>query len=187
MLEFDSVEEYARAFAKGKAPAILTGAMAAEVFNLAAATINNRVKRGMLEGVRISGTNYVSLSSLNEVLAEDDNAMRIVRAYLEQQARQGNMPVNYAPAMELIGLDHKLSADRMRFGYLLGRISRQTYDAHGLLLSVMVQKKGTTMPSDQGFFGLVDDLGLEYKNTPEGKQAFVAAEMKKLQKHLRKR
>ncbi len=106
-----------------------------------------------------------------------------VENFLIDLARQGVTRVFYEPPMRLVGLDHRMSADRRVIGQILGKVSERSVarpETKGLMLSVLVHKKGAgeTLPS-QGFFDLAHQFQLMGAETPE---RFVAKQTKRLLK-----
>lgn len=173
-----TTEEYMRAFAKNRSLAIITVSMAADLFDIGSSAVTARIKRNALEGIKISGTVYVLAASVMEAIEDTDKKVSIVKAYLEAQVRSGITSVEYTPTMALIGLDPKRSSDRAKISQILGRVSEETYKADGILLTVIVHQKNTTMPTEGGFFGLLRKLEIEWDDNEQ----FVAAETKRVVK-----
>lgn len=179
-MEYAEVEGYVRAYAKDRGLAVVPVSMAAELFDMSSAGVLGRIKSGVLKEVRISGTRYVTMASILEVIEEDDREIKTVKTYLEQQARKGVSSVEYAPVMELLGLTTKLSAHRNKIGRILGRVSRLSYEEGKGMLSVIVHVKGTGLPSMNGFFGLVEALEEDWEDQYESQEDFVEAETKRV-------
>ncbi|ABL70355.1 hypothetical protein [Paracoccus denitrificans] len=185
-MEFESVEAYVRAYSKDRSLAVMPVPMAADLFGITGAGIVSRVRNGVLGEIRISGTRYVTMGSVLDAISKTDREVEIVKAYLEQQARHGVVSVEYAPVMELLGLSSKLSADRTKIGWILGEVSRRSYREKGVLLSVVVHRKNTSMPSENGFFGLVNALIEDWEDHYNDRESFVEAETKRVLKAYRK-
>lgn len=185
-MNFDEAEAYVRAYAKDRSLAVMPVPLAAELFGITNAGIVTRVRNGVLEEIRVSGTRYVTMASVLDAVSKSDREIEIVKAYLEQQARSGVTSVEYAPVMGLLGLSSKLSADRTKIGWILGAVSRRSYQERGVLLSVIVHRKDTGMPSENGFFGLVNNLIEDWEDRYEDRDSFVEAETKRVLKAYKK-
>jgi hypothetical protein len=190
-MKYEEVEVYIRAVADDPSLALIPIPMAAELFGITGAGIAARVKSGTLRGIKVGGSRYVILDSVVATLKKSDEEVAIVRRFLEDHARQGISSVEYAPVMDLLGLSSTLSADRTRIGWILGAVSRQTFHDGKGLLSVIVHRKGTKMPSENGFFGLVDGLVADgaiddWEKKYNSREDFVAAETRRVIKAYRK-
>ncbi|RWR09735.1 hypothetical protein [Paenirhodobacter populi] len=185
-MEFISVNEYVRAFSRDRSLAIMPVPMAADLFGITSAGIVSRVRAGVLGEVKISGTRYITMGSVLETVEKFDKDVEIVKSYLEKQARNGVASVEYSPVMELLGLSSKLSADRTKIGWILGEVSRQSYREKRVLLSAIVHRKNTGMPSENGFFILVDALIEDWEKHYDSRESFVEDEIKRVLKAYRK-
>jgi hypothetical protein len=190
-VEYNKVEDYIRAVADNPSLALMPIPMAAEFFGISRQGIAARVRSGSLRGIKISGVRYITLESVVSSLKKHDDEVEAVRRFLEDRVRQGVSSVEYAPVMGLLGLSPALSADRMKIGRILGSVSRQTFNEGKGLLSVIVHKKNSRMPSENGFFSLVESLIQEGAigdwrakyNSPED---FVVHETRRVLKAFRK-
>ena len=190
-MEYEEVEDYIRAVAGDPSLALIPIPMAAELFGITGAGIAARVKSGTLRGIKVGGSRYIILDSVVATLKKFDEEVSKVRVYLEDHAQKGVSSVEYGPVMGLLGLSSTLSADRTKIGWILGAVSRQTFDDGKGLLSVIVHRKGTKMPSENGFFGLVDSLveyGLidDWEKKYNSREDFVAAETRRVIKAYKK-
>lgn len=190
-MEYEEVQDYIRAVAKDPSLSLIPIPMAAELFGITGAGIAARVKSGTLRGIKVSGSRYILLESVVSTLKKSDEEVATVRRFLEDQARQGLSSVEYAPVMGLLGLSSTLSADRTKIGWILGAVSRQTFTDGKGLLSVIVHRKGTRMPSENGFFSLVDSLVEEgaiddWEAKYNSREDFVAAETRRVLKAYKK-
>jgi hypothetical protein len=184
-MEFSEVEDYIRAVTADPSLALIPIPMAAELFGITGAGIAARVKTGALHGVKVGGSRYILLQSVVATLKQSDEDVATVKRFLEDCARRGISSIEYAPVMGLLGLSTNLSADRTKIGGILGAVSRQTFRDGKGLLSVIVHRKGTRMPSENGFFGLVDELVEEgemkdWKTKYRSQEDFVAAETRRV-------
>lgn len=190
-MEYEEVEDYIRAVANDSSLALIPIPMAAELFRITGAGIAARVKSGTLRGIKVSGSRYILLESVASTLKKSASEVATVRRFLEDQARHGVSSVEYAPVMGLLGLSSTLSADRTKIGWILGAVSRQTFADGKGLLSVIVHRKGTKMPSENGFFSLVDNLVEEgeiddWEAKHNSREDFVAAETRRVIKAYKK-
>lgn len=190
-MDFEEVKDYIRAVADDSSLALIPIPMAAELFGITGAGIAARVKSGTLRGIKVGSSRYILLESVVSTLQKADDEVATVRRFLEDQARQGVSSVEYGPVMGLLGLSSTLSADRTKIGWILGAVSRQTFNEGKGLLSVIVHRKGTRMPSENGFFGLVDNLVEEgviddWEAKYNSREDFVAAETHRVLKAYKK-
>lgn len=186
-MKFETVEDYIRAASNDPSLALITIPMAAELFGITGAGIAARIKSGALRGIEVSGTRYVALDSVVATVKKSEQDTAIVKRFLERQAKNGVSSVEYGPVMDLLGLSSTLSADRTKIGWILGAVSRQTFNEGKGLLSVIVHRKGTNMPSEGGFFGLVDSLVEDgaiddWEKKYSSREGFVAAETRRVLK-----
>lgn len=185
-MEFEDADAYVRAYIKDRSLAVMPVPMAAELFGITSAGIVARVRSEALRDIRVAGTRYITMESVLDSVSKTDRDVDIVKAYLEQQARSGVKSIDYTPVMDLLGLSSKLSADRTKIGWVLGAVSRRSYDEKGVLLSVLVHLKNTSMPSENGFFGLVDNLIEDWEDSYDDRESFVREETKRVIKAYRK-
>lgn len=186
-MNFSDADAYIRAYAKDRSLAIVPVPMAADLFGITSAGIVARVRNGALQEIRVAGTRYVTMESVIDSVSRTDRDVDIVKAFLEQQARSGVESIDYAPVMGLLGLSSKISADRTKIGWILGAVSRRSFQEKGVLLSALVHRKNTRMPSEKGFFGLVDNLIEDWEDRYDDRESFVEAEIKRVVKKYRKR
>lgn len=131
----------------------------AKHFGIGRAAVEQQMARGSLDGIRIDKSLYVSLDSFRNRVSEYEAMVSAIEACLAERAKVGKT-IPYSEVMQMLGLDHVRSADRKKIAVMLGDLSGRTYEKNGILLSVLVVKKGTDYPSD-GFYGLVESLGIE--------------------------
>lgn len=186
-MDFNDADAYTRAYTKDRSLAIVPVPMAADLFGITSAGIVARVRNGALQEIRVAGTRYVTMESVIDSVSRTDRDVDIVKAFLEQQARSGVESIEYTPVMGLLGLSSKISADRTKIGWILGAVSRRSFQEKGVLLSVLVHRKNTRMPSEKGFFGLVDNLIEDWDDRHGDRESFVEAEIKRVLKKYRKR
>lgn len=182
MDKFDTVEEYLEALSRDpRGFAIISMNAAATALDLARSSAERMAADGRLTLISMPGLKGVRARDVSDILNAKREERRKVVAVLEKAAHQ-QKPVFYDAVMSPIGLDHTLSVDRNRIGHILGRISRESHQQDGILLSVLVHKKGRkldeTLPSD-AFFGLAEDLDLDVSD----KRAFVKRQMRLVYKH----
>jgi len=186
-MKFSNIDDYLRAFTEDRSLAIMPVPMAAEYFEITSSGIVGRVRSGALTGIKIGKTNYVTMGSVMQAVAERDRNVDIVKAFLEQQARAGIKSVDYTSVMDLLGLKPSLSADRTKIGWVLGYVSRRSWEEKKVLLSVIVHIKGTNHPSLNGFFYLVENICPDWESEYDDRNAFIKAETKRVMKAYRKK
>jgi hypothetical protein len=190
-MEFAEVGEYVKAASKDHTLALMPIPMVADLFDITGAGVSARVRNGSLKDIRVGGSRYILLESVFDTLSKFEKDVETVRRYLEAQARMGVASVEYGPVMSLVGMSPGISADRTKIGRILGAVSVGTIrDGKGLLTAI-VHLKGTKMPSEKGFFDLVDSLVGQGKIAPwqskhKTRAEFVAAEIRRVLRSYKK-
>src|SRR4051812_6917713 len=113
--------------------------MAAEALDVSRAAIEQRVRVGSLDGLKVGKTRWVVASSVTKQLDASDAEIYRVRRYLERLASAGET-IDYGPLMEEFDMSSSVPADRRKIGWLLGKVSLQTWTERGVLLSVLVMR-----------------------------------------------
>lgn len=170
MISFDDAADYIDALEGDPSLAILPLQMVADLRGVSRPAIDRMVKLGQLAEIRIGKTRYVQASSVLDLRRERDRQVAVIRAFLEQCAREERI-VTYEPVMKLIGLRPSVPADRVAIGDILSDVARQTWFNAGPnqnLLSVLVHRRtpGKTRPGP-GFFALVREFGLSWTDDDE--------------------
>lgn len=163
MLNFKNEREYLGALKADPTLAIMGLAMASRMLGIKRASVEQRIARSSLKGVKIGKQLHVMSGSLIEVMDQEDSmkaaVVRVLRSLIAKKQTQ-----TYGVLMQAVGLDHVLSAHRKKIGAVLGEISEGTWERDKVLVSVLIVDKGTGMPSDS-FWGLYRDLtGREVKD-----------------------
>ncbi len=166
--QFGDTAAYLNAFANGNAPALLPAQLVAEHINVTLPTVKRMLQDNRLSGVRISKNLFISVPSLQKRERQFEEEVLTIERYLKNLARGGERSVFYEPVMELVGLTHKIPADRTTIARMLGEVSRRSQEEDQVLLSVVVHKKtsGSTLPSE-GFFPWAEELGYEWDDEYE--------------------
>ena len=146
MKQFSDMPAYLRAFAKAADLAIISVGLAAKALEVKRPTIENRMRRGALEGIKIGANVYVRTSSVAALIQAEDAVEAKVMSILKKVSKSRTV-IQYAPLMDQIGLDYRISPDRNKIGAILGRLSHQTFADHKVLISVLVVDKKTGQPS----------------------------------------
>ncbi len=161
--EFEDLNSYLDAYEKNPDLGIVPVPLVAHYLGRTAAAVTAMIRSKRLAEVKIGRNRYVSLQSLLEDRAARENEMERVKGYLVKQAKRGVRAVFYDPVMAQVGLSSGVPTHRSRIGNILGDISEDSYDHHGILLSVLVHRKtaGRTRPG-AGFFELAEAFGLKW-------------------------
>lgn len=164
-LEFSSVAEWVQAVAKGRPVAIMPASMAAEVLGLTENTIKTQLKSGTKPGmsIMIDGKAYVSVEYVQDQIEAWEADVAKIRSKLERIASRREK-ITYGDLMAAFDMSSRSARDRNKIGYVLGYISRQTWEEHGIFLSVIVHRKGPepTTPGP-GYEGLLVSMMDEYE------------------------
>ena len=157
--EFKDVPAYLAASKTSSTLGVIGITDVAKHWGVSRAAIEQRMARGTLDGVRIEKSLYVALESFRTQVEEYEAKLDMIEEHLADCAAKRTL-IPYGKLMDYVGLNHVLSSDRNKMGVMLGVISSRSYEKHGILLSVLVVKKGTDYPSE-GFYNLVESLGIE--------------------------
>lgn len=162
MQEYGSTEEYLEALRGDPSLALTSLQMAADVLDITRAAVEQRVRAGTLAGIGVGKTRWVSASSVMQHLDADKAEIYRIRRYLERLASAGEA-VSYSVLMEEFGMKSSIPADRKKIGRLLGKVSHETWEERGVLLSVLVVRKGSDNPGP-GFFNLANAIDDDYED-----------------------
>ncbi|CTQ33136.1 hypothetical protein [Jannaschia rubra] len=139
--DFEETEGWLRALTKGLPVAIMPNPLAAEALGESSNAISKKVKNGDVPVITIGERRYISA----DFVAERVEAERALKASiihkLEHVARNG-ATIFYGELMEMVGMKWQSPPDRSKIGYILGAISRKTFEEEGILLSALVHRKG---------------------------------------------
>lgn len=166
-MQFEDIDDYIE-HCKSDALPVLPIPTVAEYIGITPSGVTGRLKRGALEQVKIGKSKFVSVRSLLKINEDFDRKVEIVKSDLEGLAKKGVDHVFYGPIMSVVDLSSQVPADRNEIGWILGTVSRKSYEENGTLLSVLVHRKtpGATMPGP-GFFSLAENLEFEWDDDRE--------------------
>ncbi|RCL04903.1 hypothetical protein BJI49_11940 [Acetobacter pasteurianus] len=155
MLKFSDLDEYLEYYKEHQGPALIPIETAAYYRDVVKETAKRMIADGRFEGVEIEGDLFVTVDSYMKLKQIDEDRESKIRSVLEDYARRGEV-VTYAPIMDILGLNHKMSSDRKIIGKILGSISEKTYNEHEIFLTAIVHRKyGNKTKPGKGFFELV--------------------------------
>jgi hypothetical protein len=136
--------------------------MAGDALGVTRAAVEQRVRAGSLDGLKVGKTRWVSAASIMKQVDAEEAEVYKVRRYLERLASAGE-GIDYGNLMSEFDMSSTIPADRKKIGRLLGKVSRQTWEERGVLLSVLVTRKGSHNPGP-GFFDLAEELDDDYES-----------------------
>lgn len=176
-MHFNTVEEYLSAYKSDPLNhGMLPIPLVAEHLGKSPPAVTAMLKAGTLREISIGKRNrFVSISSLIERAADAEREEEAVRKYLLDMISKGRSSVFYEPIMEPLGLSPTVPAHRTKIGAILDKVSQQSYDEHGVVLSVLVHRKtpGNTRPGP-GFWEMAQNIELFDEDTMD-KDEFVKA------------
>ncbi len=182
-MKFATVTEYLEAYQNDPYNhGVLPVPLVAEYLERSPPAVTAMLRAGSLTEIVIGKNKFVRTSSLLEKDDAEAKDVATVRGYLVDMIARGETSTFYDPIMKAIGLTTSTPAHRTRIGAILDRISRDSHDEKGVVLSVLVHRKaaGTTRPGP-GFWGMVEDSGL-YDPEKQDKDAFVREHTKLVMK-----
>lgn len=160
MIEFDSLSDYFDALRGDNSLALISMQMAGEALGITRAAVEQRVRAGTIQGIKINKTRWVAAASIMKQLDADSAEVYKVRRYLERLASAGEA-ISYSALMGEFGMSSTMPSDRKKIGRLLGKVSHETWEERGVLLSVLVMRKGGHNPGP-GFFELAENVDDAY-------------------------
>lgn len=182
-MKYDTVSDYLEAYKDDPYNhGILPIPLVAEYLERSAPAVSAMLKAGSLTEIVIGKNKFVQTSSLLEKDGAEAKDVAKVRAYLMDMITRGEASTFYDPIMKIIGLTTTTPAHRTRIGAILDKISRDTHEEKGVVLSVLVHRKtaGTTRPGP-GFWGMVQSEGL-YDPKKQDKDDFIREHTKLVMK-----
>lgn len=156
--------------------AVVPMVMAAEALGVSRAAIHQQVRAKKLQGLVISGVQYVLASSVQAVLDQKEAQVGAVIDFLLDCAARKETTA-YGPLMEHLGMKTTTPADRRKIGTLLLSASKWSQE-HDVMLSVLVGRGRTGLPSP-GFFELAEEKGF-YTPSKQDRKEFVEAHTRKI-------
>lgn len=183
ILAFKTVEDFLKAYKTNHSLAGIPMPVAATYFNITPSGVSAMQKAGKIDCIKIGRTKLVLISSILKLQADFEADAYLIEKKLIGFASKGKDKVFYEPIMTPIGRSTSVPADRSYIGRVLGHISSKSYDANGILLTVLVHRStaGQTKPG-KGFFDLARYLGFQVGNEDE----FVLKETEKVLRHYAK-
>lgn len=138
--------------------------LAAELLDMTRAAVIAKAKSGELEYARIDiqerGWRLILVSSLLKVLNEREavgkKALPAVRKILKERAARGKT-ITYGELMAQIGMSWRNPHHRHNLGKLLGRLSEESQDEDGFMISTLAVLKNTGRPNE-AFYDLAKQL-----------------------------
>ncbi|MDX0741562.1 hypothetical protein GOL45_30820 [Sinorhizobium medicae] len=173
-MKFDTVTDYLEAYQDDPYNhGVLPVPLVAEYLERSPPAVSAMLKAGSLTEIVIGKNRFVQTSSLLEKDDAEAKDVATVRQYLMNMIARGETATFYEPIMTAIGLTTTTPAHRTRIGAILDKISRDSHEERGVVLSVLVHRKtaGTTRPGP-GFWGMVESEGL-YDPEKQDKDDFV--------------
>lgn len=161
-MKFATVNDYLEAYKDDPYNhGILPIPLIAEYLDRSAPAVTAMLKAGSLNEITIGKNRFVQTASVLEKDDAEAKDVAAVRQYLMNMIAKGETATFYEPIMERIGLVTTTPAHRTKIGAILDRISKDSHDEEGVVLSVLVHRKtaGKTRPGP-GFWGMVQAEGL---------------------------
>jgi hypothetical protein len=173
--------KYIRKLAEDPSLAVIPIATAAKALGLTRGSIERMLGDGRLEEIIVGNTRCVRANGVIQRVQQLDAKVKIVGKRLKRVASMRDS-VTYGPIMDEVELDSTLSLDRNCIAKILDVVSRESDEANGILLSVLVHRKtGDKMPGP-GFFKMAKTLGYNWTN----KADFVQEQTDQVWKHYGK-
>lgn len=182
-MQFATVDDYLEAYQDDPYNhGVLPVPLVAEYLERSPPAVTAMLRAGTLTEIVIGKSKFVQTSSLLEKDDAEAKDVATVRQYLMHMIAKGETATFYEPLMGAIGLVTTTPAHRTRIGAILDRISKDSHDERGVVLSVLVHRKtaGKTRPGP-GFWGMVEAEGLFDPETQD-KDDFVREHTKLVMK-----
>ncbi|MGO4618557.1 hypothetical protein AB4Z34_01615 [Ensifer sp. 2YAB10] len=187
-MQFDTVNDYLEAYRDNPYNhGVLPIPLVAEYLERSAPAITAMLKAGSLTEISIGKNRFVQTASVLEKDDAEAKDVATVRQYLMDMIDRGETATFYEPLMTAIGLTTTTPAHRTKIGAILDRISKDSHEEKGVVLSVLVHRKtaGTTRPGP-GFWGMVEGEGL-FNPKEQDKDDFVKQHTKLVMKKYGKK
>jgi hypothetical protein len=173
--EFATACDYMRAAAVDPGLAIVPYQIAADAWGVTRSAIVGMVNRRKLEELRIEGSRFIMVTSINRLLSDVQSKKDKLRILIEAAAAKRKI-LFYSNVMIEIGMNSAIPDDRGRIAQLLCDISLDSHKEKGILSSVIVHRKGPEPTSPgEGFFDLAKELGYHC----ESKSQFIQSQIEK--------
>lgn len=174
-MKFKSVSDYLAALSADPSLSIIPVQAAADALGITRQAVERRIKTGELSIVKFDKTKAIRASSIVATVDNWRKDVDTVRTFLIDVAKAGKTVV-YGPVMSTIGLKTQSPPDRGTIGKILGEISRQSYAAHGFLLSALVFNKTAGKPSESFYF-LGQELHKPYRRGRKADGEFLEQQL----------
>lgn len=137
--------------------------IAATVLEIEQTTVRAHVRQGKLREVVVdcdgSLVKGVALGSLQDVLAEREDAVRALTERLEPIIwHRGCNTIEYGELMPFVDMSTQNPHHRDMIGRALGKMSLESYRDRGFMISALVVLKATQRPNDI-FFRFAEEIG----------------------------
>ncbi|MFZ7090820.1 hypothetical protein [Primorskyibacter sp. 2E233] len=160
--EFDDTAAWLKALTKGLPVAIMPNSLAAEVLGESSNAISKKVKKGDVAVISIGKNRYISADYVHDLVDKGIQRKALIIKGLERVARNGST-IFYGELMEMADMNWKSPPDRAKIGAILGKISRESYEEDGILLSSLVHRKGPEPTSPgPGYITLIEGMSDDY-------------------------
>jgi hypothetical protein len=158
-----SSKEYIRALGRDSSLAVIPIMTASKALDVSRPAVERMLGDGRLQEIVIDKTRSVQAKEVAARLREMDDQLTTTYRALRNLARK-QKTTTYAPLMEVLGLDHRLSLHRNQIAKILDKVSRTSHEHKEVLLSALVcRKSGDRLPGD-GFFEMASELGYSWTN-----------------------
>lgn len=198
MKTFASYTGYLKALEGQPGLAILPLSAASSLLLRGDRTVKDWITNGRLGGIKVEKDLYPLASAVLAHVNQRENEVKALYERLVSHVIKDGSILFYSDLMEEFGYDHRGSADRNHFGYLLGDCSRisqekmeeEGFSDEGYFISSFVWRKPQRGkdPHDigEGYWGLVYNITGE-EIPGDDRQAYVEKHMKKCIKFYRKK
>lgn len=191
--EFKDVRSWLEALRGGEPVGIMSTSLAAQSIEQACGwegetvgSLSKKLKEGQIGYVRINGKRYISAEAIVLMIERGDDQFNHAYRKLEGLAERGQK-TTYGEIMGALGMSSNNPPDRKRIGYLLGRVSRRSWEKDGIFLSSLVHRKGAdpTHPGP-GYLGLVEAVDPAEPQRYQSEAEMVSAHMNAVWRHYQK-
>lgn len=177
---FDDALAYLKFLENDADYAIIPFQMAAEALGVSRGATAYRVRSGSLKAVQIGSARYIFAASLSNLVSQRRAEVETVKSFLVDIASCG-AATTYAPVMGKVDRVTTVPNDRAEIGKILCKISEESFEEHGFLLSALVMKGKLGRPSD-AFFNLAERLDPRYRRAASN-DAYIKKQLKRIHKH----
>lgn len=173
-MKFKTYNQYLTELQKNSELAILPISATAELMEVSDNTIKNWIQKNTIEEIKISKNRYVKAHSIYSIINERYKKVIAVKERLIQLLQNDRRSIYYSEIMPEFGFNYKLSPDRATFGWILGEVSRLSYEemekdlgkGNGAFLSSIVWRKDWDFVGE-GYWNLVYSITQEEPSSDE--------------------